>query len=356
MVGAIMVAHYTIHPVPILYHDMLRRSVYVPIILAAVWFGATGGVSVAVIAGLLYAPHLFLQLRLPRAAEIDSAVEMVLYVIVGGLTGLLAEREKWQRRQTEETLVRLQHTHEELQRQTERLAEVQDGLRKVERMSTVGELAADLAHEIRNPLAAVRGTAQILASEFPQGHKKREFSEILIAELDRLNGVLEGYLRAARTHSVQGGRSDAVAVLSTVVELTRQQAQRSTVRIQCHGPDRLPVAMNADQLTQVFMNLALNAIQAMPHGGVLEIDSGLTPGDADGSRWCDIAFADTGAGVPAEHREKIFETFFTTKPAGTGLGLGIARRLVTEHGGTLTLEAARGQGSVFRVRLPLVDA
>jgi signal transduction histidine kinase len=270
---------------------------------------------------------------------------MGLYVVIGGLTGLLAERERWQREQTEDALARLRQ-------QSQRLTEIQEGLRQVERLSTLGELAADLAHEIRNPLAALRGTVQILAAEFSPDHRKHEFAEIVLAEIDRLNGVLEGYLQVARSHARRGGSSDAVAALRTVTELMQQQAQRHHVTVECHGADHLPVRMDDGQLTQVFMNVTLNGIQAMPNGGVLRVDCRALSA-ADGQPFGEIRFQDTGGGISAEHRDRIFQPFFTTKPGGTGLGLNIARRLVEEHEGTLTLDATGDAGSVFRVRLPL---
>lgn len=353
LVGTIIAAHYSIKPDALIYHNMLRRGMYVPIILAAVWFGTKGGVGVALSAAALYAPHLFLQQRLTSTDEIDSAVEMFLYLIVGGLTGLLAERQKWQREQTERGLAELQQAHDELRQQKDRLTETQEGLRQVERLSTLGELAADLAHEIRNPLAAMRGTVQILTREFPPQHEKHEFAQIVIQELDRLNAVLERYLHTARSRSTSGGQSDAIATLKTVVELIKAQAQRSEVTVELHGPDRIVLAMDAGQLTQVFMNLALNAIQSMPRGGVLRVDCHAEPGPSGRLGWAEITFADTGIGITPEHRQKIFQPFFTTKASGTGLGLSIARRLVEEHGGSVTLEKTSESGSVFRVRLPV---
>jgi two-component system sensor histidine kinase HydH len=352
LVATIMAGHYSLDPSVSLYHDVLRRCMYIPIILAGVWFGTFGGVATALVAAVLYAPHLILQLQLPRPEELDRMAEMVLYVVIGGLTGLLAERERWQREQTEDALARLRRAHDDLRQQSQRLTEIQEGLRQVERLSTLGELAADLAHEIRNPLAALRGTVQILAAEFSPDHRKHEFAEMVLAELDRLNGVLEGYLQVARSHARRGGCSDAVAALRTVAELVQQQAQRHHVTIECHGADRLPVLMDDGQLTQVFMNLTLNGIQAMPDGGLLRIECRALPA-ADGQQSGEISFQDTGGGIAGEHRARVFQPFFTTKPGGTGLGLNIARRLVEEHDGTLTLDATGEAGTVFRIRLPL---
>lgn len=355
MVGAVAVAHYSISPHAMVYHDILRRSMYLPIILAAFWFRTGGGVAVALIAALLYAPHMFFQLHLTADEEMDRVAEMLLYVVVGGLSGLLVEREHFHRRQTEDALAQLQQAHEDLRRQAAQLGEIQDGLRQVERLSTLGELAADLAHEIRNPLASIRGTAQILTGD-PPLQEKLKFAKIVIEEVDRLNRVVDGYLHAARAGTVSGGSADAVAALGSVIELTRRQVERCGVTIQRDGLDRLPVAMDINRLTQVFMNLVLNAVQAMPGGGLLRIECQATPGADAQPGWGEITFTDTGPGVAPENHEQIFRPFFTTKPSGTGLGLSIARRLVSERGGSLTLEASGERGSVFRIRLPLIAA
>jgi two-component system NtrC family sensor kinase len=114
--------------------------------------------------------------------------------------------------------------------------------------------------------------------------------------------------------------------------------------------------MDLHRLTQVMMNLVLNAVQAMPGGGTLRVRCRPVPGTDGGPGWGEIVFTDTGPGVTLEDRESVFRPFFTTKSSGTGLGLSIARRLVTEHGGGLSLDPSEGSGSVFRVRLPLADS
>lgn len=353
MAGAIAVAHYAISPHAGLYHDVLRRSMYVPIVLGALWFGTLGGVSVALSAALLYAPHMFFQLHLTSGERVDRVAEMFLYVVVGGLAGLLAERERFHRLQAERALAEVQQAHAEMRDQAAQLADIQDALRQVERLSTLGELAADLAHEVRNPLAALRGTVQILTGD-PPPEEKVKFARILIEELDRLDRVVEGYLRAARAGAAKGGQADAVAAISSVLGLVRRQAERNRVTIEREGVHQLRVAMDLHRLTQVLMNLVLNAVQAMPDGGLLRITCEVAR-DADGKpAWGEITFHDRGPGIPIAERENVFRPFYTTKPSGTGLGLSIARRLLKEHGGSLTLEAPQEGGSLFRLRLPLI--
>lgn len=353
MVAGIAIAHYGTDPHAMLYHDVLRRATYLPIVLAAVWFGTVGGVSVSLIAVLLYAPHMLLQLHLSPDARIDQMAEMLLYVLVGGFSGLLVEREQVQRRQTEKALLNLQRAHGDLRRHATQLSEMQEALRQVERLSTLGELAADLAHEIRNPLAAVRGTLQILSGNPPPDEKQR-FTKLVIAEVDRLDRVVEGYLRAARAGTARGGRADIGAALTSVIDLIRSQAERNHVTIECSGGSGLVAPLDLHRLTQVFVNLVLNAVQAMPTGGALRILCRAIPGSDGIPAWTEIIFSDSGAGIAPEDREQIFRPFFTTKSSGTGLGLSIAHRLVTEHGGTLTLDAPTGSGTVFRLRLPFI--
>ncbi|HSQ02725.1 MAG TPA: ATP-binding protein, partial [Burkholderiales bacterium] len=355
MVAAIAIAHYATDPHAMLYHDVLRRATYLPIVLAAVWFGTVGGVAVALIAALLYTPHMFFQLHLSPNARIDQAVEMLLYVLVGGFSGLLVEREQFQRRQTEKTLLSLQQAHQDLRRHAAQVAEMQEALRQVERLSTLGELAADLAHEIRNPLASIRGTLQILSGSPPPEDKQR-FAKLVIDEVDRLNRVVEGYLRAARAGASRGGRSDVVVAIRSVMELVRPQAERNRVRMEYEGAQQLLAPIDVHRLTQVFVNLMLNAVQAMPTGGVLRIECRAVPASNGEPGWAEVTLKDTGVGIAPENREKVFRPFFTTKASGTGVGLNIARRLVTEHGGTLTLDESTPEGSMFRLRFPLLGS
>jgi len=355
MVGALVAAHYGTDPHALFYHNLYRRLMYLPIILSAFWFGTVGGLLVASAAAILYAPHLFFQPRLPGAQEADHAIEMILYVVVGGLTGVLVERGNEQTERTEQALRRLEQAHADLQEHSTQLAQLQETLRQAERLSTLGEIAADLAHEIRNPLATMRATVQILAGNPPEPDR-REFTEMLLGEVDRLDSVVGGYLRAARPATLDRRPGDAVTALDSVMELTRRQAGRDRVVFERHGVDHLWVGMGAGPLTQVFMNLTLNALQAMPAGGRLRIDCRAVPGRDGRSDGAEITFADTGPGIKPEDRDSVFRPFFTTKPSGTGLGLSIARRIVEQHGGRLTLDEPQGEGAVFRIRLPLAEA
>lgn len=352
LVGAIIATHYLISRETLFYHDLLRRSMYVPIVLSAFWFSTKGGVATALVAGFLYAPHLFLQHELSGEQELDRAAEMLLYVLIGGLTGLLVERHDFQRLETEGALRRLASAHGDLREQAGRLLALQEELGRAERLSTLGEMAADIAHEVRNPLATIRGTVQILATNPPED-RRQEFAKIVIDEIDRLNRVVDGYLQSVRVPPRPTDTCDACAVLESVIALTRPQADRSGVSIRRAGIESLSIPLDAAQAGQVFMNLVLNAIQAMPDGGTLRIACARVPGPVAGTEWAEIDFADTGPGIPEEHREKVFRPLFTTRVLGSGLGLAIARRVLEAYGGTLALDSETSAGTTMRVRLPM---
>ncbi len=196
-VTGISVLHYvTPLSLPML-HDIYQRLYYIPIIMAAFWFGLRGGVGCALIVSVAYAPHLLFQWGEHIEMELEKYLEILLYNVVGGVTGLLSQRERMRAYQVQQTALGLERSYEKLSTQSERITEMEGQLRKAERLSTIGELAAVLAHEIRNPLGSIQGTAEILKDDFQPGDRKYEFLEIMVKESKRLNNVVEDFLRLA---------------------------------------------------------------------------------------------------------------------------------------------------------------
>ncbi len=223
-------------------------------------------------------------------------------------------------------------------------------LREAERLASVGELAAGVAHEIRNPLSAI-----IPASDLLRGSEGRPLGPDHIALLDviqrearRLNTLLTAFLNYARPRPPKRDRVDVNAVLAEVADALEHDAQvASGVRIRRELESALPHAWgDADQIKQVVWNIALNGIQAMPHGGDLVFRSAAAEGAVE------IEIRDEGDGIPPADLPRIFEPFFTRKPEGTGLGLAIVHRIVEAHGGSVAVAPAQGRGTAFRVRLP----
>jgi signal transduction histidine kinase len=237
-----------------------------------------------------------------------------------------------------------------------------------QRLSAVGNLAAGVAHEIRNPLNAISIGLQRLRMECapPEPESRAEyvrFTEIMQAEVGRLNAIVDRFLSLARPSRLTLAEEPLAPVLEKLSTLLSSQASAQKIRI---APDLalegVRVRMDRQQLTTAFMNLLLNAIQAMPDGGTLTLRGKLI--SDFGSRISDSAFrnphsairievADTGSGIAPEHLDRIFEPYFTTKEGGTGLGLALAHKIIQEHGGRLDVESRVGLGAVFTVTLPV---
>lgn len=330
-------------------HDIFQRLYYLPIILAALWFGLRGGLLCSIIVSIAYAPHVLFQWGGQVTLEMEKYLEILLYNIVGGVTGLLAQRE-WERTlELQNTAQGLQESYLKLQQQSERIIVIEEQLRRSERLSTLGEMAAVLAHEIRNPLGSIRGTAEILRDDYSPGDPKHEFIEIQIKETERLNRVVEDFLRLARPQPVALKPCAVQEELDMIQALVCGDACERQISLAFESPAS-PIIIQADgeKMRQAFLNIIINALQATPPGGSVVVSTLVCPCDL-----CEIRFQDSGAGIDAETKSKMFEPFFTTKADGTGLGLAVARKIVESHGGSILIESERGQGTTVIFRLPI---
>jgi two-component system sensor kinase FixL len=222
---------------------------------------------------------------------------------------------------------------------------LEDQLRETTALARLGELAAVLAHEVKNPLAAVRGALQVLGQRLPAGSADRAIVTEILGRLDALNALLKDLLLFARPPNPRLAPVPLRLILESVAALLRQDPSAADVEIAIDG-DTEPTPCDPDLLTIVFQNLLINAAQAMQGRGAVR----LTIAGADG--WHEVRVADTGPGIPAEMRDRMFRAFQTTKAGGTGLGLTTARRLVELHGGTIAIESPPGGGTTAIVRLP----
>jgi two-component system, NtrC family, sensor histidine kinase HydH len=334
-------------------HDIFQRLYYIPIIYAAFWFGLRGGLISSIVVSILYAPHILFQWGIGPSLEMEKFLEIVLYNVVGGITGFLSQREEERREELQRTAHGLEESYRKLQGQADLIIGIEGQLRRAERLSALGELSAVLAHEIRNPLGSIKGTAEILKDDFRPGDRKFEFLEILVKETDRLNRVVEDFLQLARPVQVERETCDLMAELGEVVALMSGEASGRGVRLLLNPAVVEPVRGDREKLRQVFLNLILNGVQATARGGSLTVTSAAIPAVEGRSPSVEISFADTGEGMEPAVLERIFEPFFTTKEGGTGLGLAIAQKIVESHGGTIKAESTPGRGTVFIVRLPV---
>ncbi|MDH4162722.1 MAG: ATP-binding protein [Nitrospirota bacterium] len=327
-------------------HGILGHLYLVPILLAAYWFGIKGGVSVSIISALLFSPHLFQHWHDPFL-DIYNYVEIFLFLLIGGITGVLSQMERNQRLRYEEAIKRLDDSHRKLREQTDILFQTEEQLRRADRLSALGTLSAGVAHEIRNPLGAIKGAAEILQGDYGPGDPKQEFVQILLKETDRLNGIVQDFLDFARPRQPEFLETDINDVLEGVLSLTAQAVRKGNITVE-RKLDRLIARRHLDAglLKQAFLNIILNAVQAMPRGGMLTVQTTIREGKLQ------VLIADSGIGISPENRAKLFSPFFTTKKDGTGLGLAITYRIIQNHGGTIDVSSEAGRGSIFTISLP----
>jgi two-component system sensor histidine kinase HydH len=218
----------------------------------------------------------------------------------------------------------------------------------------MGNMAAAVAHEVRNPLNAISMGLQRLKMEFQPSDDQEDYSRLtglMLGEVHRLNSIVEQFLALAHPVEIKAEPLPLPEVLKELAALQESTAKDSNVRIQVIAtPNMPPLMADPAHLTQVLLNLMLNGLQAMPHGGTLTLEAKASNGK------CLIAVADSGAGIAREDQQRIFEPYFTTKVKGTGLGLAISRRIIEAHGGTLNVTSKVGQGSRFEISLPLNGA
>ena len=264
--AVVATVHWMVDPHKALLHGILGHLYLIPILLSSFWFGLKGGLATAVLSSLLYAPHLLL-LRgpLPPAMAVYNYLEILLYLLIGTATGILSENERKQRENYQHALETLQVAHEKLKAQADQLLSLERQLWQADRLSALGELAAGLAHEIRNPLGSIKGTAEILGDAIPPDDPRAEFPKILLNEVNRLNRIVEEFLQYARPAQPSFQPCQINGVLKAVVSLIARQAERSGVKCQIRfDPELEETAADPVLLKQAFLNVVLNAIQAMP--------------------------------------------------------------------------------------------
>jgi signal transduction histidine kinase len=222
-------------------------------------------------------------------------------------------------------------------------ARLERRLSRAENLAAMGRLTATMAHEIKNPLAIIRGSAQRLGRLDPESQR---WADSVVEETDRLSRTVHRYLQFARGDESAGERGDAVAALESTLALLEGEMRARRVTLERErGTPAATVALDSESLKQVYLNLILNALEAMPEGGTLAV--------SDGERGAyELRIRDTGPGVPPDVLERLGSPFFTTRPQGTGLGLFLARRLVESAGGRLTITSEVGKGTSCLVRLP----
>ena len=335
----------------VILHDIYRRVSYLPIVVAALLFGIRGGVWLAVCTSIAFIPHLRHFYHLGPSAYLSELPEIILYFGAGIVIGAIAGKEKQLRIKYQKLSDQLKISYKKLHTQTGELVEAEEQLRTSQKLSALGQLSASLAHEVKNPLASIRGAVEILSDDFPPGHPKHEFSEILLKETNRLSNTVEEVLRFSRKQ-LPGPQNSTLEslpqVLNQVATLLANNLRKNNINLELKlSSEADDFLINGNKMTQVFINLLLNSSEAMGKNGTIQVEAG------QDDNFMQITITDDGPGIAEEELKKIFTPFYTTRKNGTGLGLAISSRIVESYGGSIRVEnLAQNSGAVFRISLP----
>jgi len=339
----ITILHFLTPVDQIVWHEIYQRLYYIPIISAALLFGLRGGLAASLFTTVIYIPHIFIHWQHSHFDySINQYAEIVIFNLVGAVMGTLGDKLRQARTRAERNAEERQKAYDELQKTFEQLLQA-------EKLSSLGELSAGIVHEVRNPLGAIKGAVEILEDELAQNSPRREFADLAKKEVDRLDKLVGEFLRFARPAKLAFSAANLNEIAESVISLVENQAASQSVVVEKNFQENLPVvSVDAEQIKQVLLNLAINSLQAMQNGGQLIFRTSET------DKFCACEIIDTGNGIKAEVLPKIFDPFFTTKEKGVGLGLSIAHKIVAQHGGKLAV-SRRENKTFFTLHLPMED-
>jgi two-component system sensor histidine kinase HydH len=323
-----------------------------PVISAATNFGLRGTVLSTVAACGVYLSFLaFLDWKheyIPGDQIYELVLRGLFFAVVAFLTHQLAEAHR-------EKTLRLEATANQLAEANRSLVEAEAEVRRSERLAALGQLTAGLAHELRNPLGTMKTSAELLARQVAAENEiAREMAGYIGAEVDRTNSLITRFLEFAKPQRLKLEPGDLAGLLDrTIARFDREKSgpAASTSVYKNFSPDIPPVPFDAELLERAILNLLLNAAQASPPGAAVTVKTRLV--ETGAGPGVEVAVIDRGLGIESKNLENIFNPFFTTKSDGVGLGLAVVSKIVDEHGGQIAVESTPGEGSVFRIYLPL---
>lgn len=459
LIAAITISHFTtdidVHNI----HHIYRRLYYIPIILSSFWFGLRGGVFCALFISVIYLPHLLFQHHAAFFAQLNMYLEVVLYNLIGLITGLLSYAQMKEKKRYQQTAFELEKKLKEIKNlqlfNQNILNSIQSGvitidsnnkitlvnptakqilgdslkkgamisevgfkfplnsplsnvgmgdstvikknikeipvtldngkslllevgiseltnhkgvttgnvivftdhteknelelqLSRATRLSELGEMAAGIAHEIRNPLYSIKGTAEIISEDFKKNDKKYSISKIMIDEIDRLNNLVNDFLIFARPKEPTFIEADLFDLIRKTLEITKFKFEQSDKIIEFVSNKNIPPCyIDPEQIKQVLINIIFNALEAIHSDGSIKIDI------RENSFYVIIDVIDNGPGISESCIEKIFTPFFSDKDSGVGLGLSISQKLIESNNGKISVTNNRNGGCCFSIYLPL---
>jgi two-component system, NtrC family, sensor histidine kinase HydH len=332
--GGILSSYYLIYFLPVvtaaMYFDLWATLVWTALTSVAYWSFVLWALSEYELTG-------------------EGATELALRTLFFFLAAIVVNRFVSENRQQAELYRKLAETLAETNR---RLEQVQEEARRSERLAALGQLSAGLAHELRNPLAVIKGSAETLTRKLASTDPiTTELAGYISSEVNRMNALVTRFLDFARPHQLEQRQEEILPLIERSLKAAHNRWPDAKVEVERQFGANLPLTiMDGDLMERVFTNLALNAYEAMgSSGGRLRVAAAPS---SDGKRGVEITFQDSGPGIPPELREQIFNPFFTTKETGVGLGLSIVSKIVDDHRGWIRVTSEPGKGACFQVFLP----
>jgi signal transduction histidine kinase len=331
-------------------HDLHRALFLIPILYASLVLPTPAG-PISCLA--------FLVIMLPRALFLSPyphpLVRSVVFIVPAALMSLLVSAMLHQIRRSRAARVQLAGLHDELAESLIRLQESEEQLIQAEKLSSLGQMAASIAHEINNPLAGVLVYIRLIAKRLTGGTLARDETLDMLSkmgrEIDRSARIIRNLLDFARPSELSLGDVDVNQLIADALDLVGHRATLGRIELVVALDEDAPkVYADSDQLRQVLVNLTLNAIQATPPGGRVTVRTGRADGGS-----LRVEVEDTGHGISEANRAKLFTPFFTTKEKGEGVGLGlaVAKGIIEKHAGAITVRSAEGEGTTFTLTLPV---
>ncbi len=324
---------------------------FLPITIAAAHLKLRGTLVTCTVAFALFIAHLPPHMYLDPRERVEELPELIgfgiMFFFLGVLVQAFARQNRHQLAMKQQLNDKLLENQQRLRDSLERLDTAEESMRTRERLASLGEMSAGIAHEIRNPLGIISSSAQLLEREVANA-EARQLLEIIQEESTRLNGLITEFLTFGRQLEPQRQPCDLAALTARILDSLQNVAQQKRVALALDRECSTCIAsVDADMMQQVLLNLLLNALEATAPGGRVRVVLEQYP------ERLDIVIDDSGHGIPAENLAKVFDPFFTTKSEGTGLGLANAYKIMESHGGSLKVASHVGQGSRFTASLPL---
>ncbi len=318
-----------------------------PVVSAATWLGVLGSLAFTLLACGSYLSFLFFIdwsryiVGEPEIRELSRRV--IFWAVAGNLVNVLAQALRVQSS-------KYRTVAEQLAEANRHLREAEAAKRRSDRLAALGQLSAGLAHELRNPLGTIKGSAEMLSRSVARENEiAREVAGFISSEVDRTNSLVTRFLEFARPLQLRLTPADLSHVIDRAISALERDVPAHQISVyKNYSPDVEPFPIDGELIERVFYNLLLNAAQATQPGGAITVKTRKVDDTAE------ISVIDRGSGIDPKLIDTIFNPFVTTKPDGVGLGLAIVSKIVDEHGGRIAVESQPGKGSIFRVYLPML--